>query len=112
MGFTQPLMYKVINNKVKNKDVVVENYKKKLLSENVLTENEIKDIQNKIRTIMNDAYDLSANKEDIEHELRADWLGANWSDIKGKHEDDISQESTGITKDMALYIADGISPEN
>ena len=111
--FTQPYMYKVINNKVKNKDVVMENYKKKLLAENVLTENEIKDIQNKIRTIMSDNYELSANKEDIESELRADWLGANWTDIKGKGHDNVSQwDTTSITKDTALYIADAISPSN
>ena len=110
--FTQPLMYKVINKKVKEKNVVTENYKKKLMTENVLTETEIKEIQNKIRTIMSDNYELSANREDIENELRADWLGANWSDIKGKG-DDISQwDTTSITKDTALYIADAISPSN
>lgn len=110
--FTQPMMYKVINKKVKDKDVVVENYKKKLLNEKVLTENEIKDLENKIRTMMSDNYELSANKDDIEKELEADWLGNNWVGIKGKDADDIEQAPTGISRDTALYIADALSVTN
>ena len=108
--FTQPMMYKVINKKMKNNDVVVENYKKKLLAEKVLTETEIKEMEHRIRTMMSDNYELSANKEDIEAELKAEWLGNNWVGIKGKDADDIGQEVTGISKDTALYIADSLSP--
>eukprot|EP01083_Nonionella_stella_P271136 918525_1 len=62
---------------------------------------------------MSDNYELSANKQDIETELRADWLGANWSNIKGKHDKDISEwNTTSISKETALYIADSISPDN
>jgi len=49
---------------------------------------------------------MGANKEDIESELRADWLGANWSDFGSN----INLNKTSIDKDTAIYIADSISP--
>merc|ERR1711920_347018 len=103
-------MYKVINQKVKNKDVVCENYKNKLLKEGVLTENELKDIQNKIRTLMSDAYELSAHL--TESELTPHWLGSNWAGLKGKDAQEIKEWDTSITKERAQYIADAISPSN
>eukprot|EP00484_Ammonia_sp_Unknown_P029358 CAMPEP_0197031134 /NCGR_PEP_ID=MMETSP1384-20130603/10224_1 /TAXON_ID=29189 /ORGANISM="Ammonia sp." /LENGTH=1058 /DNA_ID=CAMNT_0042460619 /DNA_START=34 /DNA_END=3210 /DNA_ORIENTATION=+ len=106
--FTQPTMYRVINDKMKSKQVVTESYKAKLVNEDkILNENEIKDIQNKIRSIMSDNYELSANKEDIEAELRADWLGANWSDIMSS-----LSEDTSIDEETAHYIANSVHPDS
>ena len=48
-----------------------------------------------------------ANRDDIEAELKAEWLGNNWVGIKGR---DGEQTPTGISKDTALYIADALSP--
>eukprot|EP01083_Nonionella_stella_P010987 31223_1 len=107
--FTQPQMYKVINDKVKKKDIVCEKYKNQLINDGILRAEEVVNIQTKIRNIMNDNYELSANKDDIESELRADWLGANWSDINMNN---ASDTTTAITKQTAAYIASSIAPSN
>ena len=65
---TQPQMYNVINAKVAAKDVVVDNYKKKLIAEGVIDDADIKEMEHRI----SDNYEMSANRAEIEKELKAD----------------------------------------
>jgi len=103
--FTQPQMYKVITEKMAAKDVVVEKYKKKLLAENVLDEAGIREMEQRIREILSDNYERSANAKDVEAELKADWMGANWSGLTTE-----KAKSTAISRDTACYVADALSP--
>ena len=79
--FTQPHMYKVIADKVARNDVVVEKYKKKLVSEGVVDAAGIAEMEHRVGAIMSDNYEMSGNRADVESELKADWMGANWSNI-------------------------------
>ena len=101
--YTQPLMYNVINNKMKNKDTVIENYKKQLLKEGVITENDIKNMEQNIIDELSRAYKASESvKQD---ELVIDWMGKNWKDMKGV--DKLAESdtyTTGISKDTVNKI--------
>merc|ERR1711969_364093 len=56
---------------------------------------------------MSDNYEQSANAADVEAQLKADWMGANWSELADTN---LKPKSTSISRDTACYVADALAP--
>ncbi|ETO22037.1 hypothetical protein RFI_15167, partial [Reticulomyxa filosa] len=100
-AFTQPFMYRVIDEKMKRNDTVLEKYKAKLLKEGVVTEEVIQQMQERIVGILQDSYDKAITYE--EHNA-PDWLEKNWKGILGSHIQG-KETSTAVTPETINKIA-------
>ncbi|XP_018915993.1 2-oxoglutarate dehydrogenase complex component E1 isoform X2 [Bemisia tabaci] len=94
--FTQPLMYRII----KQTKPALDKYAEKLVSEGVVTEQEVKDVKDKYDQICEEAY-ANAGKET--HIKYKDWLDSPWSGFfEGK--DPLKVGNTGIKEDTLVHI--------
>ncbi|CAH1388602.1 unnamed protein product [Nezara viridula] len=94
--FTQPLMYQII----KRQRPVTEKYTEKLLSEGIVSEEEVNDLKAKYEKICQDAFD-KAQKET--HVKFKDWLDSPWTGFfEGK--DPLKVSPTGVKEETLLHI--------
>uniref|UniRef100_A0A0A9XM16 2-oxoglutarate dehydrogenase complex component E1 n=1 Tax=Lygus hesperus TaxID=30085 RepID=A0A0A9XM16_LYGHE len=94
--FTQPLMYKTI----KNTKPVLDKYADKLVAENIVTTEEVKDVRDKYDKICEDAYSNAGKETHIKYK---DWLDSPWSGFfEGK--DPLKMSPTGVKEDTLVHI--------
>lgn len=94
--FTQPLMYKTI----KKTPPALDKYSTKLIEEQVVTEDQVKDVKEKYDKICEEAY-INARKET--HIKYKDWLDSPWSGFfEGK--DPLKVSKTGINENTLVHI--------
>lgn len=94
--FTQPLMYR----KIKSTKPIFQKYSDKLLSEGVVTEDEVKDWQNKYDQICQEALDRAQQETHVKYK---DWIDSPWSGFfEGK--DPLKASPTGVNEDTLVHI--------
>ncbi|CAK9817401.1 2-oxoglutarate dehydrogenase complex component E1 [Anthophora plagiata] len=94
--FTQPLMYR----KIKNTLPVLDKYSKSLISDGVVTVEEVKDVKDKYEKICEEAYTNARQETHIKYK---DWLDSPWSGFfEGK--DPLKVSPTGIKEDTLIHI--------
>ncbi|XP_044726471.1 2-oxoglutarate dehydrogenase, mitochondrial isoform X2 [Chrysoperla carnea] len=94
--FTQPLMYR----RIKETPPVLDKYAQQLISEGVVTEDEVKDVREKYEKICEEAH-VNARKET--HIKYKDWLDSPWSGFfEGK--DPMKVSPTGINEETLVHI--------
>ncbi|XP_063228335.1 2-oxoglutarate dehydrogenase complex component E1 isoform X3 [Bacillus rossius redtenbacheri] len=94
--FTQPLMYR----KIRETKPVLNKYADKLISEGVVTPEEVKDVKDKYESICEESYQ-NARKET--HVKYKDWLDSPWSGFfEGK--DPLRVSPTGVKEDTLVHI--------
>ncbi|KAK7579718.1 hypothetical protein V9T40_000347 [Parthenolecanium corni] len=94
--FTQPLMYSIIK---KTKPVLTQ-YSEKLVREGIVSDEQVKDVQEKYDKICEEAY-VNAKKETLIK--YKDWLDSPWSGFfEGK--DPLKMSSTGVIEDTLVHI--------
>ncbi|XP_046743343.1 2-oxoglutarate dehydrogenase, mitochondrial isoform X5 [Diprion similis] len=99
--FTQPLMYR----KIRNTPPGLTLYADKLISENVVTPEEVKDVKEKYEKICEDAYNNAKQETHIKYK---DWLDSPWSGFfEGK--DPLKSSPTGIKEDTLVHIGKKMS---
>ncbi|XP_024944925.1 2-oxoglutarate dehydrogenase, mitochondrial isoform X3 [Cephus cinctus] len=99
--FTQPLMYR----KIKNTPPGLDLYANKLISDGVVTPEEVKDVKDKYEKICEDAY---VNAKQETHIKYKDWLDSPWSGFfEGK--DPLKVSPTGIKEDTLVHIGKKMS---
>jgi 2-oxoglutarate dehydrogenase E1 component len=103
--FTQPLMYK----KIDQQKSTLSKYTEKLLNEGMITSEQLHKIVDKVQNILHEAYN-NANK----HKPKlTDWLESVWEGFRGPQQ--ISRiRDTGVSIDMLKHVGIAISstPEN
>ncbi|GMM52050.1 alpha-ketoglutarate dehydrogenase [Starmerella bacillaris] len=109
-SFTQPMMYKIIGQK----KPTLEYYKKQLLEEGVMTEQEIKEHHEWIWGLFEEAFKKAKSTEskDIEQ-----WVASEWRDFKTTKElatEILPHEPTNITEATFKEVGTAVSswPEN
>ncbi|XP_012260678.2 2-oxoglutarate dehydrogenase complex component E1 isoform X2 [Athalia rosae] len=99
--FTQPLMYR----KIRNTPPGLTLYADRLISENVVTPEEVKDVKGKYEKICEDAYNNAKQETHIKYK---DWLDSPWSGFfEGK--DPLKSSPTGIKEDTLVHIGKRMS---
>ncbi|XP_046478917.1 2-oxoglutarate dehydrogenase complex component E1 isoform X4 [Neodiprion pinetum] len=99
--FTQPLMYR----KIRNTPPGLTLYADKLISEKVVTPEEVKDVKEKYEKICEDAYNNAKQETHIKYK---DWLDSPWSGFfEGK--DPLKSSPTGIKEDTLVHIGKKMS---
>ncbi|XP_066991085.1 2-oxoglutarate dehydrogenase complex component E1 isoform X2 [Anabrus simplex] len=99
--FTQPLMYR----KIKKTPPVLDKYADKLISDGIVTPEEVKDVRDKYEKICEEAY-VNARKET--HIKYKDWLDSPWSGFfEGK--DPLKVSPTGVKEDTLVHIGKKMS---
>ncbi|XP_076662252.1 oxoglutarate dehydrogenase Nc73EF isoform X3 [Halictus rubicundus] len=94
--FTQPLMYR----KIKSTPPALDKYAKSLISDGVVTEEEVKDVKDKYEKICEEAYTNARQETHIKYK---DWLDSPWSGFfEGK--DPLKVSPTGIKEDTLVHI--------
>ncbi|CAH2992068.1 unnamed protein product [Chilo suppressalis] len=94
--FTQPLMYR----KIRNTKPVLEKYADQLISEGVVTAEEVKDVRDKYEKICEDAYNQAKQETHIKYK---DWLDSPWSGFfEGK--DPLKMSTTGVVEETLVHI--------
>ncbi|XP_033325720.2 oxoglutarate dehydrogenase Nc73EF isoform X2 [Megalopta genalis] len=94
--FTQPLMYR----KIKSTPPALDKYAKSLISDGVVTEEEVKDVKDKYEKICEEAYTNARQETHIKYK---DWLDSPWSGFfEGK--DPLKASPTGIKEDTLVHI--------
>ncbi|XP_023245263.1 2-oxoglutarate dehydrogenase, mitochondrial isoform X2 [Copidosoma floridanum] len=94
--FTQPLMYR----KIKETPPALELYSKKLVEEGVVTQDEVKAVNEKYEKICEEAYNQAKKETHIKYK---DWLDSPWSGFfEGK--DPLKSSPTGIKEDTLIHI--------
>ncbi|XP_050423124.1 2-oxoglutarate dehydrogenase complex component E1 isoform X3 [Adelges cooleyi] len=94
--FTQPIMYKVI----KKTPPVLDKYAEKLIKEEVVTNEEVKDVWDKYDKICEEAYTTSRQETTIKYK---DWLDSPWSGFfEGK--DPLKASKTGVKEETLNHI--------
>ncbi|XP_068082629.1 2-oxoglutarate dehydrogenase complex component E1 [Anabrus simplex] len=94
--FTQPLMY----HKIRNTLPVLVKYSKKLVSDGIVTLEEVKDIEDKYVKICEEAYSNAQKETHIKYK---DWLDSPWSGFfEGK--DPLKVSPTGVKEDTLVHI--------
>ncbi|XP_066904254.1 2-oxoglutarate dehydrogenase complex component E1 isoform X3 [Halyomorpha halys] len=94
--FTQPLMYQII----KKQKPVLDKYAEQLITEGVVSEEEVKDVKDKYEKICQEAYNNAAKETHIKYK---DWLDSPWSGFfEGK--DPLKVSPTGVKEDTLLHI--------
>lgn len=99
--FTQPLMYQ----KIRNTKPVLEIYADQLISEGVVTADEVKDVKDKYEKICEDAYNQAKQETHIKYK---DWLDSPWSGFfEGK--DPLKMAPTGVVEETLVHIGNRFS---
>lgn len=94
--FTQPLMYKIIKKTLP----ILDQYANQLVSENVVTPDEVKDVQDKYEKICEEALENAKRETHIKFK---DWLDSPWSGFfEGK--DPLKVNTTGVKEDTLIHI--------
>ncbi|XP_063839469.1 2-oxoglutarate dehydrogenase complex component E1 isoform X2 [Ostrinia nubilalis] len=94
--FTQPLMYQ----KIRNTKPVLEKYADQLITEGVVTAEEVKDVKDKYEKICEDAYNQAKQETHIKYK---DWLDSPWSGFfEGK--DPLKMSTTGVVEETLVHI--------
>lgn len=94
--FTQPLMYR----KIKSTPPALDKYAQSLISDGVVTEEEVKDVKDKYEKICEEAYTNARQETHIKYK---DWLDSPWSGFfEGK--DPLKASPTGIKEDTLVHI--------
>ncbi|XP_047020828.1 2-oxoglutarate dehydrogenase, mitochondrial isoform X2 [Helicoverpa zea] len=94
--FTQPLMYQ----KIHKTKPVLEKYADQLISEGVVTAEEVKDVKDKYEKICEDAYTQAKQETHIKFK---DWLDSPWSGFfEGK--DPLKMSPTGVVEETLVHI--------
>jgi len=95
-SFTQPLMYKQIAKHPWVADI----YEKQLVEQQVLSEQECKDIKESIRDTLEKSY-----KDSKDHHFKAeDWSTPQWEQVKTPESIYSKVKDTGIPKDILKQI--------
>jgi 2-oxoglutarate dehydrogenase E1 component len=89
-GFTQPLMYK----KIRAHETTLEIYGRKLVAENVVTQDEVDKLKTDWRTHLDAEYEAGQSYKPN----KADWLDGRWAGLKAVRDsvDDDRRGTTGI----------------
>jgi len=98
-SFTQPLMYK----KIRSHPTPVEVYGRKLVNENTLSENELKNFKNNFKNLLDDQY-----KNAKDYKPKIEWYEGTWSRYrpeKGKDKRGVS----GFDQQKLLEISEKIN---
>ncbi|XP_075228154.1 2-oxoglutarate dehydrogenase complex component E1-like [Lycorma delicatula] len=105
--FTQPNMYTII----KNIKPVYYKYKQQLLDEKVVTEDEIKTMEQHYQDKLEKAYNEAKNIKSLNPD---DWLSSPWSNFFTPTKDPYEIPATGIGLDVLMKIGTKVStpPEN
>ncbi|XP_037299474.1 2-oxoglutarate dehydrogenase, mitochondrial isoform X3 [Manduca sexta] len=94
--FTQPLMYQ----KIRKTKPVLEKYADQLITEGVVTAEEVKDVREKYEKICEDAYNQAKQETHIKYK---DWLDSPWSGFfEGK--DPLKMSPTGVVEETLVHI--------
>ncbi|XP_023951270.2 2-oxoglutarate dehydrogenase complex component E1 isoform X3 [Bicyclus anynana] len=94
--FTQPLMYQ----KIRKTKPVLEKYADQLITEGVVTAEEVKDVKDKYEKICEDAYNQAKQETHIKYK---DWLDSPWSGFfEGK--DPLKMSTTGVVEETLVHI--------
>uniref|UniRef100_A0A1L8E1Z8 2-oxoglutarate dehydrogenase complex component E1 n=1 Tax=Nyssomyia neivai TaxID=330878 RepID=A0A1L8E1Z8_9DIPT len=99
--FTQPLMYQ----KIRQLKPILEIYSDKLVSEGVVTNDEVKAVKDKYEKICEDAFELAKTETHIKYK---DWLDSPWSGFfEGK--DPLKVCPTGVHEETLVHIGNRFS---
>ncbi|CAH1183427.1 unnamed protein product [Phaedon cochleariae] len=94
--FTQPLMYR----KIKSTKPCLDKYSEQLISEGIVSEDEVKDVKEKYDKICEEAFERSRQETHIKYK---DWIDSPWSGFfEGK--DPLKVNPTGVIEDTLLHI--------
>ncbi|XP_029159522.1 2-oxoglutarate dehydrogenase, mitochondrial isoform X2 [Nylanderia fulva] len=94
--FTQPLMYR----KIKDTPPALDKYANSLITDGVVTPEEVKDVKAKYEKICEEAYNNARQETNIKYK---DWLDSPWSGFfEGK--DPLKASPTGIKEDTLVHI--------
>ncbi|XP_018319554.1 2-oxoglutarate dehydrogenase, mitochondrial isoform X2 [Agrilus planipennis] len=94
--FTQPLMYR----KIRQTKPVLEKYSDQLISEGVVSAEEVKDVKDKYDKICEEALEQARKETHIKYK---DWLDSPWSGFfEGK--DPLKVSPTGVIEDTLVHI--------
>lgn len=94
--FTQPLMYR----QIRKTPPALDKYANSLISQGVVTQEEVKDVKDKYEKICEEAYVNSRKETHIKYK---DWLDSPWSGFfEGK--DPLKVSPTGIKEDTLVHI--------
>ncbi|XP_043254343.1 2-oxoglutarate dehydrogenase, mitochondrial isoform X3 [Colletes gigas] len=94
--FTQPLMYR----KIKKTPPALDKYANSLITDSVVTSEEVKDVKDKYEKICEEAYTNAKQETHIKYK---DWLDSPWSGFfEGK--DPLKVSPTGIKEDTLVHI--------
>ncbi|MFZ1415045.1 MAG: 2-oxoglutarate dehydrogenase E1 component [Defluviicoccus sp.] len=101
-SFTQPIMYKAIAKHPTARQI----YGERLVSEGVLTKEEVDAIGNSMRARLNEAYQSAQTYK----QNRADWLQGKWSGLKTLiGEEELREEETWVSLAMLNEVGRAIS---
>ncbi|XP_055629733.1 2-oxoglutarate dehydrogenase complex component E1 isoform X1 [Toxorhynchites rutilus septentrionalis] len=99
--FTQPLMYK----KVRGTKPVLDIYANQLISEGVVTAEEVKSVRDKYDKICEEAFEQAKNETHIKYK---DWIDSPWSGFfEGK--DPLKVAPTGVIEETLVHIGNRFS---
>lgn len=99
--FTQPLMYK----RIKQTKPVLELYANQLMTEGVVTAEEVKSVKDKYEKICEDAMEQAKTETHIKYK---DWLDSPWSGFfEGK--DPLKVSTTGVIEETLVHIGNRFS---
>jgi len=98
-SFTQPLMYK----KIKSHPSPVNVYGKKLITENIISNDHFKNHIKKFKDLLNDQY-----KNAKDYKPKIEWFEGTWSAYKPEKGKD-KRGITGVSKDKLLKISEKIN---
>ncbi len=98
-SFTQPLMYK----KIKNHPTTLNVYGKKLIDDDVISENEFSSQKNEFRSLLNDQY-----KTAKDYKPKIEWYEGTWSRYKPEKGKD-KRGNSGVQIDQIKSISNKIN---
>ena len=99
--FTQPLMYK----RVRQTKPVLDIYSNQLITEGVVTAEEVKSVRDKYEKICEDAMEQAKTETHIKYK---DWLDSPWSGFfEGK--DPLKVSTTGVIEETLIHIGNRFS---
>ncbi|CAG9826255.1 unnamed protein product [Diabrotica balteata] len=94
--FTQPLMYR----KIKQTKACIDKYAEQLITEGIVTQDEVKDVKAKYDKICDEAFERAQQETHIKYK---DWIDSPWSGFfEGK--DPLKVNPTGVNEDTLVHI--------
>ena len=101
-AFTQPKMYDVIGKHPTTKDI----YAQKLVKEGLLTEERVKELDQKFQNHLDDEFKAS----EAYRPNKADWLEGKWSGLASSHGEDADWTGqTGVENDLLQEVGRALS---